>query len=99
MAALPSPLVGLVVPGACLHVNLNDPMLGMLEDDVSLACAVDVREHLTALPGCQEIYPLLREISEPAAVNGSLPSCFRLGIQNRGGSENRDYARHRALLG
>ena len=52
MTTFPSPLVGLVVPGAGLDVDLNDAQDRVLEDDVGLASAVDVGEYLTALPGC-----------------------------------------------
>jgi len=83
MTAFPSPPIGLVVPGARLHIDLDDAQGGVLEDDVGLTSAVDVREHLTPFPGCKEVHPLLGEIPEPTAVNGSQPSSILFGIQSR----------------
>jgi len=86
VTTFPSPPIGLVVPGAGLHIDLNDTQGGVLEDDVSLTRAVDVGEHLTPFPGSEEVYPLLGEITKPAAINGSQTSLILFGIQSRVGT-------------
>ena len=58
----------------------------MDEDDVGLACASDVLEHLATFPGGQEGDPAFSQITEAVAINGCQPSLLRVELQSRVGS-------------